>query len=70
MRWIIAPSSSQAHAEHLAAEASGLEQLLDGSWQQLQAALLAAGLDPRDEAGDGGEDSSDGDDVGSDQATE
>ena len=53
---------TQAYAELLASEASGLEQLLDGSWQQLQAALHAAGLESRD-----GEEA---DDTGSDQATE
>ena len=51
---------AQAHAELLAAEASWLEQLLDRTWQQLQAALHAAGLELRDEE--------EADDIGSDQA--
>ena len=59
-------ASRQDYTQHLAAEASSLEQLLDGGWQQLQAALEAAGGEVRREGEVEDEDGEGSDDIGSD----
>ena len=48
---ILSIINAQPYADELAVEASGLEALLENSWQELQASLHSLGIVTQEEGG-------------------